>query len=188
MIRSKRAASACIAAAVLVCAAGARAQEPCDASEALIPDVRFNNEAPAAERVSLNAMEWFEGVWEGRVFGMNVQHVVLNEAGGQMPGLVRLFDENGLALYELSSFLVVDGQLAYRNRLFDKGLAVQLGPSGDVMTRRALSVDDAAVYFDGITFASLGDDCAVVSFVLPDDQGSLEKHAVFYSRLSIDRP
>ncbi|NRA31138.1 MAG: hypothetical protein HRU11_12860, partial [Parvularculaceae bacterium] len=75
-----------------------------------------------------------------------------------------------------------DGKLVYRNRLFDAGLNVSPGPTGDMMTRAVVGQGDNIVFFDGITFAKNADDCAVVSFVLPSDNGEPQKHSVFFTK------
>ncbi|NRA31537.1 MAG: hypothetical protein HRU11_14905, partial [Parvularculaceae bacterium] len=67
------------------------------------------NSSSVSADVSLSALDWFVGDWHGEVFGLNVNHVVFSQVGGQLPGLVRLYNDEGIVLYELSSFFVEDG-------------------------------------------------------------------------------
>lgn len=147
-----------------------------------LTEVRMASGSAANADVPLDALDWFVGDWHGEVFGLNVNHVVFTEVGGQLPGLVRLYNDEGIVLYELSSFFVEGGKLVYRNRLFDAGLNVSPSPTGDIMTRAVVGQGDDIVFFDGITFAKNGDNCAVVSFALPRDDREPQKHSVFFTQ------
>lgn len=148
-----------------------------------LTEVRFEVEGQDTPSVRLSELNWFVGAWRGSVFGLSVEHVVLDEVGEQLPGLVRLFNDETVVLYELSSFVVEEGVLIYRNRLFDAGLSVQQSATGDMMSREVIAAEDGIVFFDGITFAPNGTDCALVSFVLPNAEGVSEKHTVIYTRI-----
>ena len=147
-----------------------------------LTEIRVATPGDPASGVVLDDLDWFVGDWIGEVFGLTVNHVVFDQKADQLPGLVRLYNDEGLVLYELSTFLSVDGEMAYRNRLFDPELNVSQGPTGDMQTRMAVGKEGGIVFFDRITFAPNGDDCAVVSFLLPNDAGGLDKHSVFFTR------
>ena len=127
-------------------------------------------------------MTWFEGDWVGYAFGLTVNHVVLDEEAGQLPGIVRLYNDDGIAFYEFSAFLMLEGRLAYRNRLFTGGLDAMESAGGEMMTRFAVAAEEGAVFFDGITFARQNDDCMVVSFRLPSPDGPMDKQIIQFQR------
>ncbi|MEM9838490.1 MAG: DUF6265 family protein [Pseudomonadota bacterium] len=160
------------------------AAETCPEPAPMMTDVRFSDDHSTAAPSSIELMAWFEGHWIGEVFGLKVEHIVLSASGDDMPGLVRLEGDEGAVIYELSSFLIEDGQLIYRNRLFDPALDVSPGPDGDVMSRSFIAAEEDTVFFDGITFARQNETCSVVSFILAAQDGNPEKHIVRYTRKS----
>lgn len=174
---------ACLASAASVLVLAGEALGACPVPDEALREIRFTAEAEETETVRLSDMGWFEGTWAGEVFGLQVEHVVLSATAGQMPGLVRLHDGDSVAFYELSSFLTEGGQLVYRNRLFTSDLWVQPNGPGQYMTRPAIAAEGSIVFFDGITFAANGPDCAVVSFALPDANGVLQTQVVEYARV-----
>jgi len=177
----KRRLTSTLAVLVSSLAAGVAAAD-CSVAPDLLTEVRLSVDVGEQAVVTLADLQWFVGDWQGSVFGMSVQHLVLEPVSGQMPGLVRLYNDDGVQLYELSSFLLDRGELVYRNRLFDRDLKTSLGPTGEMMTRPALAVEDDVVFFDGITFARNGENCAVVSFILPNQEGRGQKNSVFFEK------
>jgi hypothetical protein len=161
----------------LLCASVGQATEP----EAH-PEVRFRAEGKPAPAATLRALDWFVGSWRGHVFGGDVEHTVLPERAGQMPGLVRLWQDSTLSAYELSSFIPVDGSLTYRNRHFGGDL-VAWQDRGNYVDRPLVAIEGQTLYFDGITFAREGADRAVVAFVLKNEDGSEQTHVVRYTRV-----
>jgi hypothetical protein len=150
-------------------------------SESTEPEVRFKIEGQHPPQASLRAVDWFVGAWQGEVFGGAVEHIVLPERAGQVPGLVRLWNDSSLSAYELSSFLPVEGSLTYRNRHFGADL-VAWQDRADYVDRPLVAIEGETLYFDGITFAPDGADKAVVAFVLTAEDGSRQKHVVRYKR------
>jgi len=175
MVRWVLAASCCL---LLVSLSTAARTPHLDAAE---PEVRFKAEGEAPPQASLRAVDWFVGAWQGEVFGGSVEHIVLPERANQIPGLVRLWNGEGLSAYELSSFLPVDGSLTYRNRHFGADL-VAWQDRTDYVDRPLVAIEGDTLYFDGITFAPNGTDKAVVAFVLTAEDGTQRKHVVHYTR------
>lgn len=152
-------------------------------SEAVDPDIRFLTEGVTPPDASLDDLDWFVGLWEGEVFGGIVEHRVMAAHNGHMPGLVRIRapETDAVSMYELSSFILNDGSLTYRNRHFGADLVAYQEPE-DVVDRPLVAMEDGAAYFHGITFAQTGDDTSVVAFMLTDDAGAQTKHLVYYTR------
>lgn len=147
-----------------------------------LSEVRFADADAPVPAVSLEDAAWFAGAWRGSVFGNTVEHRVEAPVAGQMPGIVTIYNADGVVMYELSSFMFVDGRLTYRNRHFGPDLTAWQEPEGYV-DRPLVAAEEGILFFDGITFAANGPDAAVVTFVLTDEAGQQETHIVNYTRI-----
>lgn len=146
-------------------------------------DVRFSTDGQKPPPANLTDLEFFKGLWRGEVFGLTVEHCVMAPTRGQMPGLVRIMSEQGVVMFELSSFIETNGSLTYRNRHFEPDLVAKQEPR-DYVDRPLVAKADGILYFNGITFARLDDERCVVTFVLNDEQGQLQTHIVNYTRVA----
>lgn len=146
-----------------------------------------DQDAPAA---ALSQISWMSGRWQSEAtptsFSGGGEHVILEARDGQMPGLVRVMTrEGGYMLFELSSFMEVDGTLTYRNRHFAPDL-VAWQPPEEFVDRRLVAIDDNAAYFDGITFVNRGPTEMGVAFVLTGDDGAQTKYTVDYVKVPLN--
>lgn len=154
-----------------------------DATTELEPEVRFLAEDDTPPSAKLTDMNWFVGLWEGEVFGGTVEHRVMTAHKGHMPGLVRVrtAETDDVSMYELSSFIQTGETITYRNRHFGADLIAYQEPY-DYVDRPLIAIEGDTAYFDGITFASTGENSAVVAFVLTDEAGVQTRHLVQYTR------
>lgn len=152
-------------------------------------EVRFLGEDSTSPTAKIEALSWAEGHWKSQRkkggFSGGGEHVILAAHDGQMPGLVRVFNkDNTNMMYELSSFLEVDGTLTYRNRHFATDLVAWQEPEIYV-DRRLVAIEGNTAYFHGITFVNRGPNKMGVSFVLTDDDGKQTQYNVDYINASL---
>lgn len=158
---------------LILAAAGQEAPAP--------PAVLTRTEATPLAPATIADAAWTEGLWQGSVFGGDVEHRILAPLGGQMPGVVRLSQQGEVTFYEFSAFIARDGTLTYRNRHFDPALVAQQDRA-DFVDRPLLRRDGDTLYFDGITFARDGADAMTVVFELTGSTGERTRHVVRYRR------
>jgi len=153
-------------------------------------EVKFLDPAKASPTASIDDLAWMAGRWQSDAtptsFSGDIEHVILDPRDGQMPGLVRVMErDGGYMMFELSTFLEVDGTLTYRNRHFAPDL-VAWQPPEDYVDRRLVEINPDAAYFHGITFLNTGPDEMGVAFVLTGDDGVQTKYTLDYINVSID--
>ena len=182
---SKFIAAALVAAILSVCTFGQRALSADAVLDSI--EVRFANAAAPAPTASIGQLAWMAGQWRSKAtpdgFAGGGEHVILEARDGQMPGFVRVMNrEGGTMLFELSSFLAVDGVLTYRNRHFAPDLIAWQAPE-EFVDRPLVAIEDDAVYFDGITFVNQGPSRMGVAFILTDEEGVQKKYYVAYRKV-----
>lgn len=149
-----------------------------------IPEVLFATDSEPPAQARLSDMDWFVGLWEGEVFGGIVEHRVMAPHKGHMPGIVRVrtAETDEVSMYELSSFIETGETITYRIRHFGADL-IAFQPADEFIDRPLVAIKDDTLYFNGITFAKLDNDRAVVTFILEPDSETPTQHVVQYRRL-----
>lgn len=151
--------------------------------------IRFLDDGATSPNANIEALAWMKGSWQSQGalegFSGDVEHVILGLRDGQMPGLVRVMKKDDtLMMFEVSSFLEVDGTLSYRNRHFAPDLVAWQEPD-DYVDRRLVAIEGNTFYFHGITFIKRGRQEMGLSFVLTDDDGKQSKYDVDYTKVPL---
>lgn len=153
-------------------------------------EVRFLEDGMPSPTAKIEVLSWMEGRWQStpteKSFSGGGDHVIYGPRDGQMPGLVRVMnkDRKTVMMFELSSFLEVDGTLSYRNRHFAPDMVAWQAPE-EYVDRRLVALEGNTAYFHGISFVNRGPNKMGVSFVLTDDTGKKSKHNVDYTKVPL---
>jgi len=107
---------------------------------------------------------WLIGSWVGDMEGLTVEHVILPERFGQLPGFVRASGGDGIAFYEVTTFRQAGNSISYRVKHFTSALAGWEAQDAYI-DRPLLKRDADNLYFDGITFSRTSPDSFTVYFL-----------------------
>ena len=111
---------------------------------------------------------WLIGHWQGSRFpGHIVEHIILPDTLGHMPGFVRSQDQESIYFFEITNFETLDGVLHYRVKHFSDDLT-GWEAAEEVISRPLLGRSDRALQFDSITFERTSDDSFTVYYRFPD--------------------
>lgn len=132
---------------------------------------------PAA---TLDDARWLVGSWSGTAFGEKFEEVWNAPSAGSMVGMFKLFDEDGVSMYELMTVTVEDGTLNLKVRHFGPDFTAWEDKTEDV-TLRLVMKEDNALHFGTISFYRRGDD-RIDAFVLFGDGDDVVERPVVYLR------
>ncbi len=127
---------------------------------AVDPEVRTLAEGASSPMATVDAVAWLEGRWIAEAFGGTVEETYMAPLKGQMPGIFRASRDGVPWMYEIVLFAEVDGSLVYRVKHFHTDFTGWEAKDQSV-DFRLVAVEPDAVYFDGITFARVGDGVVV---------------------------
>lgn len=153
------AAAACLVLALL-CQPAAAGSSPAEM-------IRLASPGQKVVPATLDDAAWLVGSWQGRMYDMTVEHVVLPEKLDHMPGFVRAVGDTAgeVAFYEISVLVETeDGTIANRVKHFTHDLAGWEGQA-EFIERRLVELGDDVLYFDGITFEKIDADSFMVYFL-----------------------
>lgn len=106
------------------------------------------DDRPAA---SLNDVSWLVGSWAGEAFGSSFEQGWNPPSAGSMIGFFKLFDDNGVAFYELLLLVEEKGSLSLKVKHFNADFTAWEDKE-DYVTFRFIKAAEDAVHFSGISF------------------------------------
>ncbi|MEL7446470.1 MAG: DUF6265 family protein [Pseudomonadota bacterium] len=132
---------------------------------------------------TLDDLAWMEGTWVGsRGPGHTVQHVILAEEVGHMPGFVRSWQGDTVLFYEITTFAEVGDHVAYRVKHFNYDLT-GWEEREQVIHRPLLGKGKGMLRFNGITFEQTDEDSFTVYFRIPEGPNEGEILVIPFERL-----
>lgn len=121
------------------------------------------------------------GSWEGEAFGGRFEEVWNPPSAGSMVGLFKLYDEDGVAFYEIMLITVEDGTLSLKVKHFDADFTAW-EEKADFIEFRLVRVADDALHFGGLSFYRRGPDALDAYIVMRNDSGVREEKLTFRRR------
>ncbi len=121
------------------------------------------------------------GSWEGEAFGRRIEEVWDPPSAGSMLGMFKLFDEDGVAFYELMLIVVEEGTLSLKVRHFNADFTAWEDKDEDV-TFRLVAIDDDALHFGGLSFYRRGPDRLDAYIVMRNADGIREEPITYRRR------
>jgi hypothetical protein len=130
---------------------------------------------------SLEDAAWLAGSWTGTAFGKSFEETWNPPSANSMVGLFKLFDEEGVDLYEITLLTVDDGRLSLKVKHFtDEFIAWEDKP--DYVNFKLVKVEEDALHFSGISFYRR-DDNHIDGYIVMNDDGELSEHKLSYTRV-----
>lgn len=121
------------------------------------------------------------GSWEGTAFGSRFEAVWNPPSAGSMVGLFKLYNDDGVAFYELLLMTIEDGSLSLKVKHFGADFTAWEDKDGFV-NFRLVKLDDDALHFGGISFYKRGDDTIDGFIVMKNAEGIREEPLVYRRR------
>ncbi len=134
--------------------------------------------APAA---TLEDARMLVGSWEGTAFGSRFEEVWNPPSAGSMVGMFKLFDDDGVAFYELLLITVDDGTLSLKVKHFNADFSAW-EEKPDFVEFRLVKIDEDALHFSGLSFYKRGDGTMDAYIVMRSADGIREEQLVFNRR------
>jgi hypothetical protein len=133
---------------------------------------------PAA---SLEDASFLVGNWQGTAFGKQFEETWSAPSQGSMVGTFKLFDENGVELYELMLLTVDEGSLSLKVKHFTaEFIAWEEKP--DFINFRLVKKEPGALHFSGLSFYQRGAD-QIDGYIVMREGEEITEHELRYERV-----
>ncbi len=160
---------------LFACSTSADAAEPrTEHTFQLAPD----EARPAA---SLDDASWLAGSWVGTAFGRHFEAVWNAPSADSMVGLFKLYDDDGVAFYELLLLVVEDGTLSLKVKHFNADFSAW-EEKPDYGRFRLVKKEANALHFHGLSFYKRGDD-AIDGYIVMRHGEEVVEHHLRYQRV-----
>lgn len=121
-------------------------------------DVRALQDEETSPPATIEALSWMQGYWVGEGFGGEAVEQFSPAAGGQMMGTFRQMNADGSPnFYEFYLIMEKAGSLVLNIKHFNPDMT-GWEEKDEFVAFPLVAVEERAVYFDGLTFAMVGDD------------------------------
>lgn len=137
-----------------------------------------DGESPPA--ATLEDAAWLAGSWTGSAFGKRFEEVWNPPSAGSMIGMFKLFDETGVAFYELLTLTADDGRLSLKVKHFNADFTAW-EEKGDFVEFRLVKHEPDALHFHGISFYRRGPD-HIEAWIVMRQGDSVAEHKLEYVR------
>lgn len=121
------------------------------------------------------------GSWEGEAFGYRVEETWDAPSAGSMLGMFKLFNDDGVAFYELMLIVVENGTLSLKVRHFNADFTAWEDKDEDV-TFRLVAIEEDALHFGGLSFYRRGPDRLDGYIVMRNADGIREEPLTYRRR------
>ena len=132
---------------------------------------------PAA---TLEDAAWLTGSWTGTAFGQRFEEVWNPPSAGSMVGFFKLFDDDGIAFYELLLMTVEDGTLSLKVKHFNADFTAW-EDKGDYVNFRLVRKEPDALHFGGISFYRR-DENTIDGYIVMKNGEDISEHHLSYRR------
>lgn len=121
------------------------------------------------------------GSWEGEAFGSRFEETWNPPSAGSMVGLFKLYNDDGVAFYEIMLITVEDGTLSFKVKHFAPDFTAW-EEKADYVEFRLVALDEDALHFGGLSFYRQGPDAIDAYIVMRNAEGIREEKLVFRRR------
>lgn len=132
---------------------------------------------------ALEDARWMVGSWAGTAFGKRFEETWNPASAGTMVGMFKLFDDDGVSMYELMAMTVEDGTLNLKIRHFGADFSAWEDKEEDVgldLVRK----EENALHFGMVSFYRRSDD-RIDAYVLFRDGDEVVERLIEYRRVSL---
>ena len=129
---------------------------------------------------TLDDARWLVGSWTGTAFGKRFEEVWNPPSAGSMVGLFKLFDDDGVAMYEILLLEVEQGTLSLKVKHFNPDFSAW-EEKEDHVNFRLVALEDNALHFGGISFYRRGAD-RLDAFIVMQEGGTVKEYPLVYQR------
>ncbi len=137
-------------------------------------------EGEQAPQATLQQAAWLAGNWLGTGFGKSFEEVWNPPSAGSMVGLFKLFDNSGVAFYELMLLTPEAGSLSLKVKHFNADFTAW-EEKGDFIDFRLVKVEPDALHFGGISFYRR-DENHMDAYIVMRNGDELTEHELKYRR------
>lgn len=137
-------------------------------------------EGEARPAATLDDAGWLVGSWTGTAFGQRFEEVWNAPSAGSMVGLFKLYDDDGVAFYEILLLTVDDGTLSLKVRHFNADFTAW-EHKDEFVNFRLVSFDEDELHFGGLSFYRDGDD-AIDGYIVMNSGDNVREHHLRYKR------
>lgn len=130
---------------------------------------------------TLEDANWLVGSWTGTAFGKRFEEVWNPPSAGSMVGMFKLFDDDGVAMYELMIMTVEDGTLSLKIRHFYPDFTAWEDKTEDV-TLRLVKKGEDELHFGTISFYRRSED-HIDAYVLFHKDDEVFEQPLVYERV-----
>ncbi len=123
---------------------------------------------------------WLAGSWNGTAFGQQFEEVWSKSSAGSMVGFFKLFDDDGVAFYEIMTITVEDGSLSLKVKHFNADFTAWEDKE-DFVNFRLVKLEQDALHFRGLSFYKRSDD-SLDGYIVMHSGDTVTEHHLNYSR------
>lgn len=109
------------------------------------------SEGEARPGATLEDAAWLAGSWTGTAFGKRFEEHWNPPSAGSMVGLFKLFDDEGVSMYEILLLTVDEGSLSLKVKHFNADFTAW-EEKGHFVNFRLVKKEENALHFGGISF------------------------------------
>jgi hypothetical protein len=142
------------------------------------------SEGESAPAATLDDAAWMTGSWIGTAFGKRFEQVWNAPSAGSMIGLFKLFDDDGVAFYEILLLTVDDGTLSLKVKHFNPDFTAW-EEKGDYVNFKLVNVEEEALHFSGISFYRRDAD-RMDAWIVMRQGGEMVERELKYTRVTAD--
>lgn len=132
---------------------------------------------------SLEDAAWLAGSWTGTAFGKRFEEVWNPPSAGSMVGMFKLFDENGVSLYELLTMTADEGRLSLKVKHFNADFSAW-EDKAEFVNFHLVKRESDALHFHGISFYRRGPD-RIEAWIVTREGDTESEHKLEYVRSGI---
>lgn len=138
------------------------------------------SEGESAPAATLEDAAWMTGSWTGTAFGKQFEEVWNAPSAGSMIGLFKLFNDEGVAFYELLLLTVEEGTLSLKVKHFNPDFTAW-EDKADYVNFRLVGKEENALHFSGISFYRRDAD-HIDAWIVMRNGDELAEHPLTYTR------
>ncbi len=132
---------------------------------------------PAA---TLADAQWLVGNWTGTAFGKRFEEVWNPPSAGTMVGMFKLYDDSGVAMYEILWLTEEEGTLSLKVKHFNADFSAWEEKT-DHVNFRLVALEENALHFGGISFYRRTDD-RIDGYIVMREGESVTEYPLVYKR------
>ena len=158
----------------------------CGLSVALAAEPRTEHTYGLAEGetrpiATLADAHWLAGSWTGTAFGKHMEEIWSTPSADSMVGTFKLYDDTGVAFYELLLMTVEDGTLSLKVKHFNADFT-SWEEKEDFINFKLVKLSEDELHFGGISFYRRGPD-HIDGYIVMRSGETLREEKLVYRRV-----